>query len=143
MSALAASVSELRQLPPTPKSALTDVANAVDRRVRGEASMYLRTRRLEQQISGGRHRELASRLGGAYLELTLQPLPPDVRAAVQAGVDYVERLGDSRTPEVLGEWKSVHARLLAANKQLREAGPTELAATTLPPAGYMATDGVG
>jgi hypothetical protein len=49
-------------------------------------------------LTGDRYRQIASQLAVAATKLQTLPSPPDVRAAVDAGNDYVERLGENRTP---------------------------------------------
>jgi hypothetical protein len=116
VSAAAVTVGELRDLPPVPKPApLDELVN----RFRGPAATYIATRRHEQQITGGRNRELAARLSVAYLDLWLRPLPRYVRAAIVAANDYIERLSAQRSEQIIAEWRGIHARLMVANTELR------------------------
>ena len=115
-SALVPVVAELRQLPPTPKS--SPLADLVDH-VRGEAATYIATRRRLQQLGGHGIREQAVGLSAASLDLRLRPLPPEVTAAIDVANDYVERLGEQRSKELVAEWPAIHKRLLAANDELR------------------------
>jgi hypothetical protein len=118
--ALVPVVSELREVPPVPESnLLVDAANYVDKRLRGEAGIYVAGRRREQALFGGRNRELSARLGAAYIDLKLRPLPASVRATVDEAYDYVERLAEQRTRANVAEWPGIHARLMASNDELR------------------------
>lgn len=121
--ALAPVVSELRQLPAVETSPAVDLLNRVDKAIRGEGAIYLAARRREQQTLGGRPREISARLGAAYIDLRLRDLPPTVRAVIEESSDYVGRLGEQRTDELIGEWPAIHARLIAANDELRRGLP--------------------
>jgi hypothetical protein len=115
-SALVPVVAELRQLPPTPKS--SPLADLVDH-VRGEAATYIATRRRLQQLGGDGIREQAVGLAAASLDLRLRPLPPEVNEAIDDANNYVERLGQQRSDELVAEWPGIHKRLMAANDELR------------------------
>jgi hypothetical protein len=121
--ALVPVVSELRQLPAVETSPAVDLLNRVDKAIRGEGAIYLAARRREQQILGGRPREMSARLGAAYIDLRLRDLPPTVRAVIEESSDYVGRLGEQRTDELIGEWPAIHARLIGANDELRRGLP--------------------
>jgi hypothetical protein len=92
--ALVPVVSELRQLPAVETSPAVDLLNRVDKAIRGEGAIYLAARRREQQILGGRPREMSARLGAAYIDLRLRDLPLTVRAVIEESSDYVGRLGE-------------------------------------------------
>ena len=121
--ALVPVVSELRQLPAVETSPAVDLLNRVDEAIRGEGAIYLAARRREQQILGGRPREMSARLGAAYIDLRLRDLPPTVSAVIEESSDYVGRLGEQRTDELIGEWPAIHARLIGANDELRRGLP--------------------
>jgi hypothetical protein len=71
-------------------------------------------------LTGDRYRQIASQLAVAATKLQTLPLPPDVRAAVDAGNDYVERLGENRTPELTKEWAEIHERMVNSMASLEE-----------------------
>ncbi len=58
--------------------------------------------------------------GWSLTKLQTLPLPPDVRAAVDAGNDYVERLGENWTPELTKEWAEIHERMVNSLASLEE-----------------------
>lgn len=114
---LVVSVAELRDLPP-PKG-----PNALDQTVdklRGEQGAWIARRRSEFRLTGDRYRQTASQLAVAAVKLQTLPLPPDVRAAVDAGTDYVERLGETRTPELLKEWSEIYDQMVKSIASLEE-----------------------
>jgi hypothetical protein len=115
------SVSELRQLPPVPKSWPTDrVIELVERPLRGgKAGMHMAAKSRIYKRYGDRYVDLAGRLGAARVDLMMRHLPPNVDAAVQRASDYVKCLGEQRTPELIAEWEAVHAELIAAGHELR------------------------
>jgi hypothetical protein len=86
------SVSELRQLPPVPKSWPTDrVIELVERPLRGgKAGMHMATKSRIYKRYGDRYVDLAGRLGVARVDLMMRHLPPNVDAAVQRASDYVK-----------------------------------------------------
>lgn len=96
------SVSELKQLPPVPKSWPTDrLIELAERPLRGgKAGMQMATRSRIYKRYGDRHLDLAGRLGAARVDLMMRDLPPNVDAAVQRASDYVKCLGEQRTPRV-------------------------------------------
>jgi hypothetical protein len=114
-------ISELKQLPPVPKPWPTDrLLELVERPLRGgKAGMQMATRSRIYKRYGDRHLNLAGRLGAALVDLMMRDLPPNVEAAVQRAADYVKRLGEQRTPELIAEWGAVHADLVAAGHELR------------------------
>jgi hypothetical protein len=115
------SVSELRQLPPVPKSWFSDrVIELVERPLRGgKAGMHMATKSRIHKRYGDRYLDLAGRLGAARVDFMMRDLPPNVDAAVQRASDYVKRLGEQRTPELIDEWAGVHADLIAAGHEMR------------------------
>jgi hypothetical protein len=121
-SALVPVVAELRQLPPAPKS--SPLADLVDH-VRGEAATYIATRRRLQQLGGDGIREQAVGLAAASLDLRLRPLPQRVSDVIDDANDYVERLGNQRSKDLVAEWPGIHKRLMAANAKLRALSPDE------------------
>jgi hypothetical protein len=54
----------------------------------------------------------------AVADLQVPPLPTEVRKAVDAANEYLERLCQKRTPETNAEWGDVHKRLVAAAELL-------------------------
>jgi hypothetical protein len=115
------SVSELKQLPPVPKPWPTDrLIELAERPLRGgKVGMQMATRSRIYKRYGDRHLDLAGRLGAALVDLMMRDLPSNVDAAVQRASDYVQRLGEQRTPELIAEWGAVHADLIAAGHELR------------------------
>lgn len=75
-------------------------------------------RHAEYRLAGNRYREVPARLGAAVAQLQVLPLPPDVRAAVDAANNCIERLSQDRSPELQAEWSNVHARLMDAAQTL-------------------------
>ena len=111
-------VGELNDLPPRQEP------NALDRdadAIRGEAGSWVARRRAEFRLTGDRYREIAAQAAMATAQLLVLPLPPDVRSAVDTANDYIERLGQDRTPEIKAEWSKIHARLVEAGKALHPA----------------------
>ena len=112
---LYASVAELRDLPANkPPNWLDQAIN----KIRGEHATWLVHRHAEYRLAGNRYRELPARLGAAIAQLQVLPLPPDVRAAVDAANNYIERLSQDRSPELKAEWSDVYARLMDAAQML-------------------------
>lgn len=114
------SVAELRDLP------ANKTPNWLDKAVnelRGEQGAWIARRRAEFRLTGDRYRQLAADLGIALVQLRALPLPSEVRATVDAARDYIERLGQDRSPEVIGEWSDIHARLTRASESLNEDPP--------------------
>jgi hypothetical protein len=50
----------------------------------------------------------------AFARLTLLPLDPDVRSALSATFEYIERLAEDRSVNTLSEWPLLRRRLLDA-----------------------------
>jgi hypothetical protein len=117
---LVVSVAELRDLPPRKDPKALD--QAVDK-LRGEQAAWIARRRSEFRLAGDRYRQIASELAVVVVKLQTLPLPPDVRAAVDAGNHYVERLGENRTPDLLKEWSEIHDRMLKSFASLEEQPP--------------------
>ena len=108
---LYASVAELRDVPTNkPPNGLDHAIN----KMRGEQATWLAHRHAEYRLAGNRYREVPARLGAAIAQLQVLPLPPDVRSAVDAANNYIERLSQDRSPELKAEWSNVHARLMDA-----------------------------
>lgn len=114
---LVVSVAELRDLPPRKEPNALD--QAVDK-LRGEHRAWIARRRAEYRLTGDRYRQIASQLAVAATKLQTLPLPPEVRAAVDAGNNYVERLGENRTPELTDEWGEVHQQMVNSVASLEE-----------------------
>jgi hypothetical protein len=115
LGALYASVGELRDLPPSkPLNRLYQAINEL----RGEQATWLARRRAEYRLTGDRYRDVAARQVAAAAQLQVLPIPPDLRAAVDAANNYVERLAENRSPELIAEWPGIHARLMDAAKSL-------------------------
>lgn len=117
LGALYQSVGELHELPPNRDP------NALDRgirRLQGEQGAWVAQRRAEYRLSGDRYRQLAGQLASAAAQLHALPLPPDLDAAVAAANEYVEKLSEQRTPELIAQWPATRAALLAAIKRLNE-----------------------
>ena len=120
VSALVPIVAELRELPAVPSSSpLESVVN----QLRGEAATYFATRRREQELFGGRNREQAARLAAAAVDLRLRPLPQGVRDAIDRANNYVERLGQDRSDEMIAAWPAIHSDLMDAGAELRDSQP--------------------
>jgi hypothetical protein len=115
------SVSELKQLPPVPKPWPTDrLIELLERPLRGgKAGMQMATRSRVHKRYGDRHLNLAGRLAAALVDLMMRDLPPNADAAVRRASDYVMRLGEQRTSELIAEWGAVHADLIAAGDELQ------------------------
>ena len=114
---LVVSVAELRDLPPAKEPNALD--QAVDK-LRGEQGAWIARRRAEYRLTGDRYRQIASQLAVAAVKVRTLPLPPDVRAAVDASNDYVGRLGEDRTPELTKEWAEIHERMIKSLASLEE-----------------------
>jgi hypothetical protein len=114
---LVVSVAELRDLPPRREPNALD--QAVDK-LRGEQGAWVARRRAEYRLTGDRYRQIASQLAVAAVKLQTLPLPPDIRAAVDARNGYVERLGEDRTPELVTEWAEIHERMVKSLASLEE-----------------------
>jgi hypothetical protein len=54
------------------------------------------------------------RLLAAIAILQVIDLPKEVKAVVDEAVEYVERLGENRSPELVAQWPAIHKRLLGA-----------------------------
>jgi hypothetical protein len=89
-------------------------------KLQGEQGAWTARRRAEYRLSGDRYRQLAGQLASAAAQLHVLPMPPDLDAAVAAANQYVEKLSDQRTPELIAQWPAVRALLLAATKKLNE-----------------------
>jgi hypothetical protein len=114
------SVSELRQLPPVPEpDPITDAVGAVVNAFRSEADAKMATKARIYRLYGDRHVVLADQLVTAGVELALREIPPSARAAVEATDDYVIRLSDERSDELIAQWKEIHAALMAAGDDVR------------------------
>lgn len=121
VSEAALSVAELRQLPAVPEPWPTDAAVARFTTLLwgGKAGAQMATRRKVYRRYGDRHLELAGRFASAYMDLRLRDLSPSVGSIVERTADYIAKLGEDRTPELQGEWKEVHAALMAAGDELK------------------------
>ena len=115
LGSLYVSVAELRDVPANKPPTWLD--RAVDK-MRGEQATWIARRRAEYRLAGDRYRELPAQLGAATAQLQVLPLPPDVRAAVDAANNYIERLSQDRSPQRKAEWSEVHARLMDAAQTL-------------------------
>lgn len=111
LGALYPAVAELRDMPDAGRPSA--VARLQDR-IRGETATFVVTRRGERATFGDRPRELAHRVAAAIADLQVLPLPADVRVAVDAANDYLERLGEHRNPKIKAEWADIHRQLAAA-----------------------------
>lgn len=109
-------IADLRALPDI--NGLPKSAEIIDR-LRGERATYVATRRREREIFGDVLRDRSHRVAVAVADLQVLPLPEQVRDAVNACLDYLERLGQRRTPELKAEWTTIHARLASAAELLR------------------------
>jgi len=127
------SVAELRRLPPvTEPNPLEKVGELVDRLGRSDAEVTMRTRARIYERYGDRHLVLADQLAAAAVDLRLRELPPAARAAVDGAIDYVERLGEQRSEEILAEWKGVHGRLISAGEKVKRWASSHRSSHTLP-----------
>jgi len=113
-------VAELRQLPPVQEpDPIADAVGAVVNVFRTEADAKMATKARIHKMYGDRHLLLADQLVTAGVDLGLREIPPSARAAVEAADDYVVRLSDDRSDVLIAEWKDVHAKLMAAGKDVR------------------------
>jgi hypothetical protein len=127
------SVAELHRLPPVVEpNALEKVGEFVDRLGRSEAELTMRTRARIHERYGDRPLVLADQLAAAAVDLLLRELPITVRAAVDGTAEYIERLSEQRSEEILSKWKDVHARLIAAGEELQRWAAPHSSPHTLP-----------
>jgi hypothetical protein len=108
-------VSELRDMPAARR--LRFYERWLDQ-LRGEAATWTLTRRHLRRTVGDRPGALADRLAYAVAQLQVLPLPQEVSEAVAAANNYIERLAEDRSSEVIGQWPELHKRLLAAADSL-------------------------
>lgn len=114
------SVAELRQLPAvTAPKVVENASAAVMNRLLGKAGAQMALRSRIHRRYGDRHLNLADHLAAATVDLRLRELPPTARAAVDAAVDYVERLSAQRSDELRAEWQKIHARLMDGGGELK------------------------
>ncbi len=76
------------------------------------------TRRKIRRQYGERHVDLSESFAAAYLDLRLRNVPPAVNAIVERTADFLAKVGEQRTPELIAEWKEIHAALMAARDEL-------------------------
>ena len=115
LGALYVSIGELRDLPPSREPNLVNQAAG---KLRTEQGAWVARRRAERRITGDRYRDVAARFAAAAAHLQTLPLDPELEAAVEAANDYAQKLGEDRSPELIGRWPEVRARLLAASEYL-------------------------
>jgi hypothetical protein len=109
LGALYPAVAELRELPPVRQpSPLVALMNRLEPR----DVAWAKQREREFRRYGDRHRQNASALAAAVADLQVQAKPDLLRVAFDRANDYIERLGEQRTPELRAEWTSVHAHLM-------------------------------
>ncbi len=108
-------VNELRELPAV--QPVSPLIRWLGRLERSDVA-WVRQRRREYRLYGYRHREGGDRLAAAVAELQVRPMPEALQAAVDRANNYIERLGEQRTPELREEWSSVHADLMRGREAL-------------------------
>jgi hypothetical protein len=116
LGALYPAVADLRELPDV--DGLPKLAEGYNR-LRGERATFVANRRREREIFGDVLRDRAHRVAIAVADLQVLPLPQEAREAVDKSIDYLERLGERRTPELKAEWSVIHAQLAGAAALLR------------------------
>lgn len=77
-------------------------------RMRGVAATWVATRHSLIGLGGMPEHQRAL---AALAQLQVLPMPSALRAAVDASVDYMIELGESRAPEVVARWPDVYGRL--------------------------------
>lgn len=127
LAALYPSVAELRELPALRKPDLiTKVINAW----RGKEATWIAQRKAERRVLGDNYRQVAYQLAGATARLQVLPLDHELREVLKAATDYIERLSETRSPELKAEWPQIHSRLMAQVTRLgvkesdRPSGPS-------------------
>lgn len=116
LGAIYPAVAELRELPDV--NGLPAVDKAYNK-IRGERATYVAGRRRERQIFGDGLRDRSHRVAIAVADLQVLPLPQQARDAVDASLNYLERLSERRTAALKAEWSTVHADLARAAELLR------------------------
>jgi hypothetical protein len=110
LGALYPAVAELREMPPNRSGGLFE---RIDSFLLTDQAAWVRTRRGMTAISPHLFSRI-DRLLAAIAILQVIDLPKEVDAAVDEAADYLERLGEHRSPELVGQWPAIHERLLDA-----------------------------
>jgi|SRR6478752_5333871 len=114
MGALYPAVAELRDMPPNRSGGLFERFDSLLSTPQAE---WARSRQAIAKISPllfGR----IDRLLAALALLQVMDFPEEVMAEIDKAVEYVERLGENRTPERVEEWPVIRERLLDAGDRL-------------------------
>jgi hypothetical protein len=120
LGALYPAVNELRELPPA--RTLPGFVTLIDRLQPPDVA-WARQRSREYRLYGYRHKEGGDRLAAAFAQLQVRAMPEELRVAVDRANDYVKRLGEQRTPDLIEEWSSVHADLMRGREALDSGTP--------------------
>lgn len=115
LGALYPAVAELRELPPVREQPRLV---ALLSRLESENVAWARQRQREYRLYGDRHRQNASALAAAVADLQVRPMPSVLRSAFERANDYIERLGEQRSPELRGEWEAIHAELMRGARSI-------------------------
>lgn len=115
LGALYPAVAELREMPPNKEPDLLE--RAVDR-ISSEQATWVRTRRGIAEM-GAPFLGRIDRLSAATALVQVLDMPKQLMSAFDEANDYVQRLGEDRTPKRLAEWSAIYSRLHAANELLR------------------------
>jgi hypothetical protein len=110
LGALYPAVAELREMPPNRNGGLYE---RLDSLLTTEQAAWVKTRRGLAATSPQLFSRV-DRLLAAIALLQVLDLPDEVTSAVDDAVEYVERLGEDRTPGRVAEWPPLHERLQRA-----------------------------
>jgi hypothetical protein len=100
-------VAELRDMPPNRAGGLFD---RIDSLLSTRQSSWARTRRGLAAVSPQLFPRI-DRLLAMVATLQVIDLPKEVRCAVDEASEYVERLGEERSPDLVAAWPDIHERL--------------------------------
>lgn len=110
LGAVLIAVGDLRQLPSVqPPSLVARASNALQ----GEAAAWVRTRQGMQRTFGDRVHSLSDRVLLATATLTTFRIPDDMQEVMRDANDYLSRLGQQRSDDLLAEWIPLRDRLYA------------------------------
>ena len=107
-------MAELREMPPNRSGGLF---NRLDSSLLTKQAAWARTHQGMAALSPQLFSRIDRLLAAIAILQVIGP-PKEVNAVVDEATEYVERLGDNRSPELTAKWPDIHERLLEAAEAL-------------------------
>jgi hypothetical protein len=115
LGAISQAVATFRDVPQARDTPLLDAAR---RKLIGEEGEWMANQRQVLEVFGTFPQEIGMVIAQHYNHLRILDAPAPILAVVDEAMGYVDALTTQRSAELVEKWPSLHARLVAAGREL-------------------------